>query len=89
MIKFTQFPWFALFWKKKKKLAMFFTNYFCIKRIMWGQGLNQNKELKNEEGVVGRLVVRMKFMPILIWQETNGEIMVYVNASNPDNMKIV
>lgn len=56
---------------------------------MWGQGLNQNKELKNEEGVVGRLVVRMKFMPILIWQETNGEIMVYVNASNPDNMKIV
>lgn len=54
-----------------------------------GEGLNQNKELKNEEGVVGRLVIGMKFMPILIWQETNGEIMVYVNASNHENMKII
>ena len=39
---------------------------FCIKKNNVGQGLNQNKELKNEEGVVGRLVISMKFMPILI-----------------------
>lgn len=48
--------------------------------------MNRNKEFKNGEVVVERLIVSMGSIRIQIKEETTGTFMVYVNVSDPDNI---
>lgn len=60
--------------KLKKFLACFKKMFFCVKKNNAGQGVNRNKELKNREVVVERLVVSMGSIRIQIEEETLGHL---------------